>query len=175
MLTEKIWEDFSGKLLSFIKNGVNDQTIAEDILQEIFIKIHLKSDSLQEKKALTAWLYQITRNTIIDYYRKKKIPENDYALEMQQEEKVIQQDFTKCMSSFISQLPEKDKNILEAVTFGNINQKEYAQEMGLSYSATKSRVQRARSKLKDLFVACCEIEADKYGNIIKATEKDCNC
>ena len=74
MTTEVIWADFGSKLLSFIKARVNNPENAEDILQEVFIKIHEKSNQLKDERKLTSWIYQITRNAIIDYHRKKKIP-----------------------------------------------------------------------------------------------------
>jgi len=74
MATEDIWEEFGGKLHGFIRARVNDEQNAEDILQDVMVKIHLKSATLNEKDKLTSWLYQITRNTIIDFYRKKSIP-----------------------------------------------------------------------------------------------------
>jgi len=177
MQTEVIWEGFRKELLKFIKARVNEQDEAEDILQEVFIKIHLNIKSIQEKAKISSWVYAITRNAIIDYYRKRKRmdhPEN-FELQLEEELEESKQDFSSCLTSFIEQLPEKDQEALNKTAFGNVSQKEYAKELQLSYSATKSRVQRAREKLKDLFVACCAIETDHYGNIISSKEEDCNC
>ena len=70
-MTENIWNQFKDELLRFIVSRVNDKDIAQDLLQIVFIKIHSKSDSLSDNDKLTSWLYQITRNTIIDYYQPK--------------------------------------------------------------------------------------------------------
>ncbi|MGQ1787549.1 MULTISPECIES: sigma factor [unclassified Saccharicrinis] len=72
MITKKIWDNFSLQLLGFIKSRVHNNVVAEDILQDVFIKIHLKKDLLKENDKITSWVYQITRNSIIDYYRKVK-------------------------------------------------------------------------------------------------------
>ncbi|NQX97509.1 MAG: RNA polymerase subunit sigma, partial [Flavobacteriales bacterium] len=58
MSTEKIWENFHHQLLGFITVRVNNKNIAEDILQDVFVKIHLKSETLTEKTKLQSWLYQ---------------------------------------------------------------------------------------------------------------------
>ena len=73
------------------------------------------------------------------------------------------------------QFSMKIYNILNKTVYEGMSQKEYAESINLSYTATKSRVQRARKKLKDLFVECCAIETDRYGNIISEKKEDCNC
>ena len=71
-MTTSIWNEFSQELLGFIKARVNNEQNAEDILQEVFIKIHTKIDTIHKHQKIASWVYQITRNAIIDFYRKKK-------------------------------------------------------------------------------------------------------
>lgn len=73
---EAIWTKFSPKLKHFILSRVSDESIADDILQEVFIKIHSHIGTLKDYTKVERWIYQITRNTIIDHYRTKKIEEN---------------------------------------------------------------------------------------------------
>jgi RNA polymerase sigma-70 factor (ECF subfamily) len=77
--------------------------------------------------------------------------------------------------SFIKELPEKDQDLLNKTVFGSLSQKEYAANLNLGYSAVKSRSQRAKEKLKNLFVQCCHIRTDGYGNILDVDEKNCDC
>jgi RNA polymerase sigma-70 factor, ECF subfamily len=69
---EKIWDEYHSNLLSFIRKRIADKDSAEDILQDIFVRVHSKIDTLQNKSKIESWLYQITRNAIIDYYRARK-------------------------------------------------------------------------------------------------------
>ncbi len=69
---EYLWKDFEAKLRSFIYSKIPDKAATEDILQEVFIKIHLKIGTLKDDAKLKPWLYQITRNLIVDYYRRNK-------------------------------------------------------------------------------------------------------
>jgi len=172
--TTKIWSEFKEELLGFIKSRINDSSIADDLLQEVFIKIHLKKDNLNDDTKLTSWIYQITRNKIIDYYRKKRIeiPQEQFNTQLPEELELTNKDFTKCLTPFINQLSQVDKDIIHQTTFLGISQKEYALKNNLSYSTVKSKTQRARKKLKDLFIGCCNIETDKYGTIIS---DDCDC
>ena len=75
-MTKDIWEEFHLELLGFIKTRINDSDTAEDILQEVFVKIHNNTDTLKQNFSLASWVYQITRNTIIDFYRKKNRSES---------------------------------------------------------------------------------------------------
>ena len=177
MNTTEIWNSFKQELLGFIKSRVNDNEIAEDLLQEIFIKIHLNKSSITEESKLTSWIYQITRNTIIDHYRKKKIitTKEELAVQLPEEVQNSNADFTKCLNSFVNHLSASDQEAISKTAYGGLSQKEYAASINLSYSATKSRIQRARKKLKELFIECCAIESDNYGNIISNKKDDCNC
>ena len=176
MNTTQIWNSFKNELLGFIKSRINDKELANDILQDVFIKIHLNVSKIKEDTKIESWVYQITRNAIIDYYRKKKIKTTDNFIitELPQEIGETPKDFTKCLTSFVSHLSESDEDILSKTAFEGVPQKEYALENQLTYSAKKSKVQRARQKLNKLFVACCTVETDVYGNIISEKE-DCNC
>lgn len=176
-MTELIWKEFNVQLLGFIKSRINNEELAKDLLQEIFIKIHQKIDTIQNKQKITSWIYQITRNSIIDYYRKKKEDTTQLSLNINLPEEIepVNSDFTKCLEPFIKQLSGKDQHILNNIYFGNVSQKEYAETYNLSYSAAKSRVQRAKEKLKSSFITCCKVNSDKYGNIISHDKDHCSC
>lgn len=183
MNTTAIWKEFNDQLLGFIKARVNNPVIAEDILQDVFVKIHQKSDQLSDDDKLASWIYQITRNSIIDYYRKKNtdsyrhpISENEVTIELEEEsDESLNPQFTKCLLPFIDQLPDKYKDALNKTVYGDLSQKAYAQQLGISYTGLKSRVQRARKQLKELFTQCCNIKTDNYGNIISSDIDDCSC
>ena len=74
-VTEKIWHEYQSRLAAFIRSKVAEDVV-DDLLQDVFMKIHLRIDSLKDDAKLEGWLYQITRNTITDYYRTKRISED---------------------------------------------------------------------------------------------------
>ena len=176
-MTADIWKDFNKELLGFIKARVNDPDLADDILQDVFIKVHQKSHLLADQDKLASWLYTIARNTIIDHYRKNnpEQPGNTFEETIPEEINERNNEFTPCLLPFIRKLPAKYKDALLKTVYGNQSQKAYAEANGLSYTATKTRVQRARKQLKTLFVDCCALQADKYGNIISSSKDDCAC
>jgi RNA polymerase sigma-70 factor (ECF subfamily) len=72
MTTERVWEEFHTPLQQFIRRRVSDEAAAEDILQDVFLRIHQHMDTLKDVRKLEGWIYQITRNTIIDAYRSRR-------------------------------------------------------------------------------------------------------
>jgi DNA-directed RNA polymerase specialized sigma24 family protein len=70
--TEQVWEAFHLPLHQFICKRVPDEDTTEDLLQEVFLKIHRSIRILKGVKKLESWIYQITRHAIIDYYRHQK-------------------------------------------------------------------------------------------------------
>src|SRR5207237_4441366 len=70
--TEQVWDAFHGPLQQFIRRRVSDEVTAEDVLQDVFLKIHQRVETLKDVKRLESWIYQITRNAIIDSNRSSR-------------------------------------------------------------------------------------------------------
>ena len=177
-MVEHIWRTYHKQLLSFIRKRVSDSTLAEDLLQEVFIKIHSNIDSLQEGKKVKAWLFQITRNTIIDHYRRSTNHEEAEVqiLELEDEnEAEAMADIQTCIVPMIKSLPEDYRDALLLSELNGLSQKELSQKLQISYSAAKSRVQRGRSLLKEALSQCCSFEKDSKGRIIDYEKKATSC
>ncbi len=173
---ESIWEEFSRPLKDFIKSRVNSEQDAEDILQNVFYKIIQSIDQLNDLDKIHVWIYKITRNAIIDYYRAQKF---DYSIKELPEDITFEScdgmnmndEITHCLKTMIQSLPEKYKEAIILTEFYNLTQKEMGEKLGLSESGAKSRVQRARIKLKEMLLNCCHFEVDSLGNIIDYKQK----
>ncbi len=174
MDVQKVWEEYGSQLRSFLVSKVSTPEDAEDLLQEILIKTHNKLDTVKEPEKLKSWLYQIARNTIIDYYRKQRpnlsdqdIPELE-KLSAQNPDPIhpVFSELSRCIRPFLMQLPGKYRQAIEATDLEGISQKDFAEELGLAHSTVKSRVQRGRVMLGDLFHECCTYKLDARGNIL---------
>jgi len=174
---EKIWSEYHKKLFAFIKKQVNEED-AKDILQDVFIKTQNKIETLTETTRLENWLFQITRNSIIDYYRSNKnvemIPEwiGELSSDDFQEEK---KELASCLSPMIKKLPDKYRTAINLSEIEGKNQQEIAQLEQISLSGAKSRVQRGRLLLKDMLHDCCTFTTDKYNGVVTYEPKDKNC
>lgn len=164
-----IWTDLHQELKKFIFSKVNDMDTSNDILQDVFLKIHLNIHTLADCSKLTSWVYQITRNTVADHFRKINldIRIDDFDFAEQESEEPLYQSLSNCINLKISNLPEKYKQVILLTAFENYSQIALAEELSISYSGAKTRVQRAREKLKDLIVDCSNVETDNKGNIIE--------
>lgn len=166
---QDIWKDLHQELQKFIFSKVKDIEVSEDILQEVFIKIQLKVHTLKDCSKLTSWIYQITRNTITDFFRKQKSNSHTSIDNLElpiEESEPLFEGLSNCINGKIGQLPDKYKEALLLTIFKDYSQKELAEYLGISYSGTKSRVQRAKEKLKGLVGDCENVETDSLGNIV---------
>jgi RNA polymerase sigma-70 factor, ECF subfamily len=184
MEINRIHSEFHNLLHNFIASRLRNKEDADDILQEVFIKIAAKINSLENGEKLKSWIFSITRNTIIDYYRKnsrnKTSDINENILEIIPEEQ--EADSTKgldtCLTGFIEKLPSDYRDIIIDSELKGIKQKDLAEKYDLAYSSVRSRVQRGRGRLKEMLLQCCKIETDMLGNILEATSrnpKENNC
>lgn len=176
--TEEIWKKFGSRLMSFIRSKIRDEDEAKDIFQEVFLKIHTKIDMLNDETKIQSWLFQITRNQIIDYYRSHKANDNRVKLlsDLSEEEP---DDFmleaVEDMIGMMDALPAEYCEALCSTEIAGMSQKAYAKKTGITYSCAKSRVQRARKMLKDMLMRCCHYQFDVYGTVIGIYPANCCC
>jgi RNA polymerase sigma-70 factor (ECF subfamily) len=179
--SDEIWKDFHSELRHFIRKRVADPSAAEDILQDVFIKIHSRIETLQESTKLRSWVYRITRNTIIDHYRKGKksveLPGSLPEPESLPEGNAVIEEITPCVHSLMNSLPHHYREALVLTEYQDLTQKELGEKLGLSLPAAKARVQRGRQLLRGLLLDCCHLEFDRRGKVIDYRPKGecCKC
>jgi len=174
--TQELWKIYHNQLLGFISSKVSDKETAKDILHEVFIKIHTNLQNLEDPIRLRSWIYQITRNTIIDYYRSKKsneeVPEwvlNDEKMDVDEE---IQEELSLCLGYLIAKLPQKYKTAIQISEIEGKTQQELAEYEHITLSGAKSRVQRGRNILKDMIFNCVDFELNQSEKIVDLKIKD---
>ena len=176
--TETLYRRFHSRLKGFIAGRVSDDAAAADILQDVFLKIHSRIDTLADDTKLESWTYQIARNAIIDYYRSRKhtseLHEENHPADEEPEEETSDK-LALSIRGMIEEMPEHYRDALLLTEYEGITQKELADRLGISLSGAKSRVQRARALLKDMLMRCCHFEFDSYGAIIDYHPIACCC
>ena len=177
---DQVWGEFTAQLRRFIAGRVRGEADVEDILQEVFIKIHRGLDRLDDHFKLHAWVYQITRNAIIDHYRRGgpdvEMPEElpDRIAE-EEDSEGAEAEVATCLRPMAEDLPEKYREALLLTDIEGLTQKEMAERLGISLSGAKSRVQRAREKLKDVLLECCHLEVDRRGKVVDWESRQADC
>ena len=176
---ETLWADVSTELRAFIRSRVEDDAAADDLLQEVFIRIHQNMVRLRESERIHSWVYQIARNAIIDHYRSRRnltiLPEvlPDPTDLFQAPDAA--QELTGSIRQMVEALPEPYRQALLLTEFEGLSQQELADRLGISLSGAKSRVQRARQRIKDELLTCCHFEFDRYGRVIDYWQRCCCC
>jgi RNA polymerase sigma-70 factor, ECF subfamily len=165
---EHIWAEFAAKLGQFIRSRVADPATAEDILQDVFVKIQKRLGSLRDPAKLEGWIYLIARNAIIDHYRTRKetveVPETLPAAPDGDDGEL--EELKAAFRRMIYSLPDPYRDALVLTGFDGLTQQELAHRLGISLSGAKSRVQRGRARLKEMLDECCNFEFDRRGKVI---------
>ena len=180
---QPLWREYSHQLRQFLLSRVNNRADVDDLLQEILIKTYRHLNTVKQPDKSPAWLFQVARNLLIDYYRKTQTETSRQELAARamltdgepEPYEQVRQELTHCIRPFLSQLPNKYRAAIEAVDLEGASQKELAIELGLSHSAIKSRVQRGRSMLKGMFQECCRYELDVRGNLVDFAVHSSSC
>ncbi|MEM7381982.1 MAG: sigma-70 family RNA polymerase sigma factor [Bacteroidota bacterium] len=168
--TTAIWNTWRDNLFGFILKRVKDPVIAEDILQESFIKIHLKLHQLKSNAKLEAWVFQIARNQVNDYFyqqkRQQEMVDNSWEIQEIDASEQHQEEWLCCFDPFLNALPGKYRIVIDPIHREGKKQKEVAEELGISLANVKSRVHRAKELLKEHFMQCCKFTQNEEGKLI---------
>lgn len=177
MTTERVWKSYHNQLRTFIRSRVSDETLVDDLLQSVFLKIHSKLASLQSSEKLTSWLYQITRNVLVDHYKSKgKLAEANLDMIEDESSSETEQSVEKIAMSirfFILQLDEPFRKTMILSELVGMKQNDIAKQLGEPYSTIKSRVKKGRELVKELMLACCHYEFDRSGKPIDFECRHC--
>ena len=170
------WQAHRDALYRFVLQRVRDEAAAEDIVQEVLIKAYTRQWTLEEPSKLRPWLYQITRNAIIDYFRLQKpseaVPDELIHEDTKEEDNRAQWELARCLVPLLNELPEPYRQVLRLTEFEGATQREAASQLGLSLSGAKSRVQRARKMLREVLLKCCRVELDRRGGVVDYEARD---
>ncbi len=180
-ITPDTWEHYRHELNRFIHRRIENPMDAEDLLQDVLIKAYQKQGQLTDGGKLRGWLYQIARHAITDYYRLNRngqVALDDWSsiLMTAIEEPDHEAALLACVSCLIEELPDKYRDPLMASDIHEIPQHVLSQQLGLSYSGLKSRVQRGREKLKQSLESICGAEVSQYRQLTCGSQSStCNC
>jgi RNA polymerase sigma-70 factor, ECF subfamily len=185
--TEELWQLVHDGLRAFIAKRVSDQGHVDDILQEVFMRVHRQMDAVNDPRRVVSWIYQITRNAIIDHYRKpgrqREVPAGlsaelevlNEVSETAADTAELRAELAGCLRPMIEQLSQDYRDAITLVELQGLTQQAAAKQMGISLSGMKSRVQRGRARLKQLLDDCCLIELDRRGGVVEYRTRASGC
>jgi RNA polymerase sigma-70 factor (ECF subfamily) len=190
--TEHLWAEVHQGLRGFVARRVADPAEAEDILQQVYLRLHQGLGDLKDLRRVTSWIVQVTRHAIADYYRsprrRKELPAGlagdleairpmpDPSSGWPEEDAGrLRKELAACLRPMLKRLPREYREAVTLVELEGLTQPAAAKRLGLSVSGMKSRVQRGRRQLKRLLDECCVIELDARRGIADYAQRHATC
>ncbi len=162
----RAWHEHQSELKGYLIHRLADPPLAEDLLQEVFIKAMGEGEKFRALHNPRAWLFQVARNTLTDHLRLTKtsapLPDDVVAAE----EPIAPVDaLAECLECVLPALSADDRDIVRRCDLEGIRLQSYADDHGLSLPAVKSRLQRARRRMRELLIEHCQVRFDDAGQV----------
>lgn len=187
---ETVWRELHDRLLMFVARRVRAPEDAEDILQEVMLRIHRHGADLEHVDRVASWVYRIATNAIADHYRKPArrelpsgqatdVPEPDGAplatAWPEPDTAELRAELASCLAPLVARLPDTYREAIVLTELTGTPQVKAAAQLGLSVSGMKARVQRGRRQLRDLLLDCCHVELDSQGRVTGYQSRSGSC
>ncbi|MFN2288800.1 MAG: sigma-70 family RNA polymerase sigma factor [Chromatocurvus sp.] len=168
------WHGHQAELRGFLIGQLNEPAMADDVMQDVFFKAMREGQDFCELQNPRAWLFQVARNALTDGHRLRKrwVPVPDHLPDERAPERAPVDELDACINRTLPDLPESDRDILQACDLGSMSQKAYAQSRELSLPAAKARIRRARERLREALVQRCDVVFDQSGSVCHHVEAD---
>jgi RNA polymerase sigma-70 factor (ECF subfamily) len=180
---EVSWAETLDRIRAFVAVRVGDPELAADITHDVVVR-SIASGALDRVDNPAAWLYRSARNAVIDHYRTRRVhdPLGDADAwpdpgPADNEPNDATRELSRCLQPMLHQLPPTAQDALTRVDVDGQTHHQAADQLGISVSGMKSRVQRARRQLRDLLEQCCTVGLDGAGAVAsyRPTEPACGC
>ena len=171
------WQDIAAQLRPFLARRIAAGDV-DDVLQDVWLRVQRGLSGLRDEERFTAWLFQIARSAAAEHQRvraRHPLPDDpgdsDRADEPTVDDRDAARSLAGCVARFVACLPSPYREAVTLVELEGLTVREAAEVAGISVSGMKSRVQRGRAQLRQLFDACCEIALDARGKVIDYTPR----
>jgi RNA polymerase sigma-70 factor, ECF subfamily len=168
-----LWASFAPPLRAFLARRVPPGIDADDLLQDVFVRVVRHLGSLRGTDRPEAWLFQIARNALRDTLRARQRRDGrteslETDLPAEPDTEAVRQaeaELAPCLTAMIARLAEPYRAAIELTSLQGLTQAHAARRAGISVSGMKSRVQRGREQLRQMLVTCCQIDVDARGGV----------
>jgi RNA polymerase sigma-70 factor (ECF subfamily) len=175
------WRQLELRLRPYVARRVSSSADVDDVLQEVFARIHRGLGQLRCDERFGAWVYRIAERAIIDNTRTRSRLmnresasvelEGELATYTDKDAGLIPAIAEQCIAQFVARLPLPYREAITLTELEGLTQKQAAELLGLSLSGMKSRVQRGREKIRSMFEECCDISLDRRGRVVRCAAR----
>lgn len=170
--------EFVARLRAFVRRRVRTDADADDVVQDVLAKLAQQGT---EVESVAAWLFTVARRAVVDRARSARpteaLPEGAPAPDPAEDASALA-DLARCLEPMLAELEPEERELLRRVDMAGESQADLARQLGLSPSGLKSRVQRARRRLRSVLDACCAVEYDRRGTPVDFAKRPggpCRC
>jgi RNA polymerase sigma-70 factor, ECF subfamily len=178
--TPALWQDVSARLRPFLARQVPPGDV-DDVLQDVFVRMQRGLSTIREEERFTSWLFQVARSSVAEHVRARSrhpLP-RDSEVELpaptEDDDREASRSLSACVSLFVARLPSPYREAVTLVELEGLTTREAAEMVGISVSGMKSRVQRGRAQLREMFDRCCEIAIDARGKVTEYAPRAPSC
>ena len=173
---ETVTERLRHEIFGYVRNKIGDLSAAEDLTQDTFLRVERALAKGAEPEHFRGWIFQIARNAVIDWAKQRR-----RFVELEGDETMgesvdregadsVDNEFRQALFAYaakiIEGMPAEDREALTLTELDGFSREELANRLGISLPAAKSRVVRARVKLRKAIEDCCHLITDPYGKVI---------
>ena len=158
------------RLRPFVARRVAAEDV-DDVMQDVFLRMQNGVAELRDEQRFGPWIYRVARSAIAEHRRKRaRHPvargEAPDLADDADAGNTVEAELATYVVPFVAMLPSPYREALTLTELEGLTQKEAAEILGVSLSGMKSRVQRGRERLRELFEDCCAIALDARGRVI---------
>jgi RNA polymerase sigma-70 factor, ECF subfamily len=176
------WRDIEARLRPYVARRVASAAEVDDIVQEVLVRVHKGLATLRDEDRFGGWVYRIAARTIADAVKSRArdpiargadVVDVVEAVDGGADEAAdLQLALGECVALFVARLHSPYREAITLTELKGLTQKEAAEMLGTSLSGMKSRVQRGREKIREMFEECCEISVDCRGRVVDCEARD---
>jgi len=160
------WSAHEGELRGWLRHRLGNPGDADDMLQDLFIKAMRQGERFCTIGNARAWLFEVARNAVADRLRiKREMVELPEHLASDTNEVATVDSLVACLPRVLSELSAEDREAITLCDIEGLPQDEFARRKGLTLPAAKSRVQRARKRLRERLTQACQVRLDATGHV----------
>jgi RNA polymerase sigma-70 factor (ECF subfamily) len=175
---DHVYGSFDAPLRRFVHARIRDEAAAQDVVQEVYLRVHARLATVRDCRRLPGWIFSVARNAVADHYRGRRPAEplsDALPSPVDPGDDEVLRELALGLGPMIEELPPRYREALVLTLREGLTQQQLAGRLGISLSGAKSRVQRARDRLKDRLLECCHFELDRQGRIVDYVERCCCC
>lgn len=172
---EAAWGALVDEVRRYVRRRVDAPDVVDDLVQEVFVRVHDRAEQLRNGDKLAAWIGRIAARVVVDHYRRsaRQVPLDDEPVsDLPQADGPDMAPLLAWVATSVDNLEPTYRDVLRLTELQGMTQKQAAQTLGLSLTAVKSRVRRGRAKVEQAVHECCHVELDARGGVVDYAPRD---